>query len=333
MEVVLDRRLADRRVWPAIDLQQSGTRKEAAALFDAETLARVTLPRRSSCCAGTQAGGGDGGARRAARQDGLERRIPREGREVPEAVICRVRHADRLQNRFLRAGRHAASGSPPLPGPGRRRGPSYVRGGWRCGSSLLHKLRPRQVVGIPHAFRPHRGEIDRVSRDGIPSPVALHRPYRVPHRWRAFYWNHHHIHSGEIHIPYILTDSGWESERLGLLVRLEDPDKIATILTSLDLSDSFDEPHIRNDGRAIEALKAIPHAMSEQEWWARYRGLFRRATPTEPGDAVDSGRRAGFWKYRVYTRWPGPLSFGVRRRVARRATSDYPRRHGLRADR
>ena len=28
MEVVLDRKLSDRRVWPAIDIQQSGTRKE-----------------------------------------------------------------------------------------------------------------------------------------------------------------------------------------------------------------------------------------------------------------------------------------------------------------
>ncbi len=46
MEVVLDRRLADRRVWPAIDISQSGTRKEER-LFDAETLARVTLLRRS----------------------------------------------------------------------------------------------------------------------------------------------------------------------------------------------------------------------------------------------------------------------------------------------
>jgi transcription termination factor Rho len=46
MEVVLDRRLSDRRVWPAIDIQQSGTRKEER-LFDPETLARVTLLRRS----------------------------------------------------------------------------------------------------------------------------------------------------------------------------------------------------------------------------------------------------------------------------------------------
>jgi transcription termination factor Rho len=46
MEVVLDRRLADRRVWPAIDILQSGTRKEER-LLDPETLARVTLLRRS----------------------------------------------------------------------------------------------------------------------------------------------------------------------------------------------------------------------------------------------------------------------------------------------
>jgi transcription termination factor Rho len=46
MELVLDRRLADRRVWPAIDLQQSGTRKEER-LLDPLTLARVTLLRRS----------------------------------------------------------------------------------------------------------------------------------------------------------------------------------------------------------------------------------------------------------------------------------------------
>jgi transcription termination factor Rho len=46
MEVVLDRRLADRRVWPAIDIQLSGTRKEER-LLDPTTLARVALLRRS----------------------------------------------------------------------------------------------------------------------------------------------------------------------------------------------------------------------------------------------------------------------------------------------
>ena len=46
MELVLDRKLADRRVYPAIDIQQSGTRKEEL-LLDATTLSRVTLLRRS----------------------------------------------------------------------------------------------------------------------------------------------------------------------------------------------------------------------------------------------------------------------------------------------
>jgi transcription termination factor Rho len=46
MELVLDRRLAERRVWPAIDMPLSGTRKEER-LLDTETLARVNLLRRS----------------------------------------------------------------------------------------------------------------------------------------------------------------------------------------------------------------------------------------------------------------------------------------------
>ncbi len=46
MEVVLDRRLADRRVWPAVDLFLSGTRKEER-LLDADTLHKVTLVRRT----------------------------------------------------------------------------------------------------------------------------------------------------------------------------------------------------------------------------------------------------------------------------------------------
>ncbi len=46
MEVVLDRKLSDRRVWPAIDMPQSGTRKEEL-LLDAQTLSRVNLLRRS----------------------------------------------------------------------------------------------------------------------------------------------------------------------------------------------------------------------------------------------------------------------------------------------
>src|SRR6516162_471655 len=46
MELVLDRRLADRRVYPAMDISQSGTRKEER-LMDPEVLRRVTLLRRT----------------------------------------------------------------------------------------------------------------------------------------------------------------------------------------------------------------------------------------------------------------------------------------------
>ncbi len=46
MELVLDRKLADRRVWPAIDISQSGTRREEL-LLGHETLHTVTMLRRT----------------------------------------------------------------------------------------------------------------------------------------------------------------------------------------------------------------------------------------------------------------------------------------------
>ncbi len=45
-EIVLDRRLADRRIWPAIDISQSGTRREEK-LLGAATLDAVTTLRRT----------------------------------------------------------------------------------------------------------------------------------------------------------------------------------------------------------------------------------------------------------------------------------------------
>ncbi len=45
MELVLDRHLADRRVWPAIDINRSGTRKEDL-LFEPDELKRVWLLRK-----------------------------------------------------------------------------------------------------------------------------------------------------------------------------------------------------------------------------------------------------------------------------------------------
>jgi transcription termination factor Rho len=46
MELVLDRRLADRRIFPAINISQSGTRKEER-LLSPDMLERITLLRRS----------------------------------------------------------------------------------------------------------------------------------------------------------------------------------------------------------------------------------------------------------------------------------------------
>jgi transcription termination factor Rho len=46
MELVLDRKLADRRVWPAIDIEQSGTRREEK-LLPATTLDAATKLRRT----------------------------------------------------------------------------------------------------------------------------------------------------------------------------------------------------------------------------------------------------------------------------------------------
>jgi transcription termination factor Rho len=46
MELVLDRKLADRRIWPAIDISQSGTRREEK-LLSPDTLHAVTMLRRT----------------------------------------------------------------------------------------------------------------------------------------------------------------------------------------------------------------------------------------------------------------------------------------------
>ena len=45
MELHLDRRLVDKRIWPAIDINASGTRKEEL-LVDAEELRRVYILRK-----------------------------------------------------------------------------------------------------------------------------------------------------------------------------------------------------------------------------------------------------------------------------------------------
>ncbi len=46
MEIVLDRSLVDRRIWPAVDINRSGTRREEK-LLDAEEHERICLIRRA----------------------------------------------------------------------------------------------------------------------------------------------------------------------------------------------------------------------------------------------------------------------------------------------
>src|SRR5205823_6513621 len=46
MELVLDRKLSDRRIFPAMDMSQSGTRKEALIL-EPEAFKKITLLRKS----------------------------------------------------------------------------------------------------------------------------------------------------------------------------------------------------------------------------------------------------------------------------------------------
>jgi transcription termination factor Rho len=45
MEIVLDRTLVDRRIWPAIDINLSGTRREES-LLDANEYQRISLMRK-----------------------------------------------------------------------------------------------------------------------------------------------------------------------------------------------------------------------------------------------------------------------------------------------
>ncbi len=79
MELVLDRRLADRRIYPAIDISQSGTRKEER-LLPPEMLQRVTLLRRTPRA--DEADRGDGIAGQAAGQHPVQRGVPRQDRRL-----------------------------------------------------------------------------------------------------------------------------------------------------------------------------------------------------------------------------------------------------------
>jgi transcription termination factor Rho len=46
LEIVLDRAMVDRRIWPAIDINQSGTRREES-LLDPMEYQRITILRKN----------------------------------------------------------------------------------------------------------------------------------------------------------------------------------------------------------------------------------------------------------------------------------------------
>ncbi len=73
MEVHLDRKLADRRVFPTIDIQKSGTRKEELLLAEGRPQPRLRAAPRADAAVG---GRGDGAAALEDEQDQDEQRVP-----------------------------------------------------------------------------------------------------------------------------------------------------------------------------------------------------------------------------------------------------------------
>ena len=73
MEIVLDRKMADRRVFPAVDINKSGTRKEEL-LLPKEELNRIWILRK--VLNSLSAGGGHGADAGAAGQDEVQPRLP-----------------------------------------------------------------------------------------------------------------------------------------------------------------------------------------------------------------------------------------------------------------
>ena len=87
LEIHLDRKLADRRVFPAIDIQKSGTRKEELLLPEGRPQPRVGAAQGADAAV---AGRGDGAAALEDGQDQEQRRVPRRDgqRQVGPSRRC-----------------------------------------------------------------------------------------------------------------------------------------------------------------------------------------------------------------------------------------------------
>jgi len=75
MEIILDRKLVDKRTFPAIDIQRSGTRKEELADPQGRSSAHLGAPQDPQP---SVAGRGDGIVNRQAGEGPLQRRVPVE---------------------------------------------------------------------------------------------------------------------------------------------------------------------------------------------------------------------------------------------------------------
>ena len=87
LEIVLDRKLVDRRIWPAIDINGSGTRREEM-LLDPEEYRRVCILRR--VLERDEPARGDGTAGHAAGEDADQRRVPDEHEYEVKVSVSRL---------------------------------------------------------------------------------------------------------------------------------------------------------------------------------------------------------------------------------------------------
>ena len=103
MEIHLDRKLTDRRVFPSIDIQKSGTRKEELLIVEGRPQSRVGAPQGAEPAV---AGRGDGAAALEDGQDQVERRLP--GGDGQREVGSRMHNA-RCTHAQCRCRVHAAT--------------------------------------------------------------------------------------------------------------------------------------------------------------------------------------------------------------------------------
>ena len=111
MEIHLDRKLADKRVFPAIDITKSGTRKEELLIPTRGSQPHLGAAQGAQPAVGRR---GDGAAARQAREDQDERRLPR--RDAEDGLAPRGDRPPAPERSLRRRGRRRAGG-----GLGRRR--------------------------------------------------------------------------------------------------------------------------------------------------------------------------------------------------------------------